>query len=603
MNSTTTLPAIGVSAVCPISTVSAVASGSNGPSDASDGFARLLDEAKPGRADGAARSVRKTDADETTKPASSATLAPGRDPSARPSLRPQLLPSGTSSHSSARGQRASTEAGGSGAASAASVAGGETAIEPSADGLVGDSLTKTTATDAVLPDATAQAAPALSTTPTPVLTGDASILSGAWAAGAPLNATAASLSADAASATADESRGIPSGAASTRQPGLGLGFDAGQASPGAVTAPEDVPRSSDRRAGMPSTATQRQLTTGDAFLRTGQVARPGELALTPAATDGVAETRDGRAGATIGIEAATGSTAPRGAGAARRAGPALAGGSTPGGPGVELDDTLRSNTGARSPEAEPIAEPRHPLRADSAGSSVGTAAAGLPTPLATVATSAMFRASADASLHAGHEIQAASGNSGITASEAAPTPGVLAFAASGYATDYAATLAATRTTDGRIAASPGTAEFAPQLAAQITTFVRDGLQHARLELSPAEMGPLTVQIQLEGNAARVHLAAENAQTRQALEQAMPQLAGSLRESGLTLSGGGVFEQPRQPQPQAQGNGANGDGNADSESRTRGGRAGTGPAIGHESVIGAISAPSARRRTGMVDLVA
>jgi len=43
----------------------------------------------------------------------------------------------------------------------------------------------------------------------------------------------------------------------------------------------------------------------------------------------------------------------------------------------------------------------------------------------------------------------------------------------------------------------------------------------------------------------VQLSAELSDTRQALEQALPQLAGSLRESGLTLAGGGVFEQPRQ----------------------------------------------------------
>ena len=111
----------------------------------------------------------------------------------------------------------------------------------------------------------------------------------------------------------------------------------------------------------------------------------------------------------------------------------------------------------------------------------------------------------------------------------------------------AATPAAAPAAEGRLSATPGSAEFAPQLAAQLSTFVREGVHHARLELNPAEMGPLTVQIQIDGDRAQVHLAAENAHTRQALEQSMPQLAGGLREAGLTLSGGGVFEQPRQPQ--------------------------------------------------------
>ncbi len=98
---------------------------------------------------------------------------------------------------------------------------------------------------------------------------------------------------------------------------------------------------------------------------------------------------------------------------------------------------------------------------------------------------------------------------------------------------------------GHIKAHPGSADFAPQLGAQLSSFVRDGVQHAQLELNPAEMGPLSLQIQLDGNTATVNLSAEHALTREALEKAMPVLASSLREAGLTLSGGGVFEQPRQ----------------------------------------------------------
>lgn len=99
--------------------------------------------------------------------------------------------------------------------------------------------------------------------------------------------------------------------------------------------------------------------------------------------------------------------------------------------------------------------------------------------------------------------------------------------------------------EARLMAAPGSADFSSQVGAQLTTFVREGVQHARLHLHPAELGPVTVRIQIDGQAAQVHMAAEHALTRQALEQSMPMLAGSLREAGLTLSGGGVFEQPRQ----------------------------------------------------------
>ena len=106
--------------------------------------------------------------------------------------------------------------------------------------------------------------------------------------------------------------------------------------------------------------------------------------------------------------------------------------------------------------------------------------------------------------------------------------------------------------EASLTARPGSADFGAQLGAQITTFVRAGVQHAQLHLHPAEMGPIAVQIQLDGAIALVHLSAASAETRQALDQALPLLAGSLRESGLTLAGGGVFEQPRQDPGDARG---------------------------------------------------
>lgn len=142
--------------------------------------------------------------------------------------------------------------------------------------------------------------------------------------------------------------------------------------------------------------------------------------------------------------------------------------------------------------------------------------------------------------------------------------------------------------EGRITPRPGSAEFAPELGARISTFVRDGVQHARLELNPAALGPVSVQIQLDGQAAQVHLAAAQAETRAALEQAMPQLAGSLREAGLTLAGGGVFDQPRQPQAEA---------GAPQSGRTRR------EPEGQRDDASAAQAMAAPRRRGVVDLVA
>lgn len=106
--------------------------------------------------------------------------------------------------------------------------------------------------------------------------------------------------------------------------------------------------------------------------------------------------------------------------------------------------------------------------------------------------------------------------------------------------------------EAHVSAAPGSPAFAAQVGARISTFVREGVEFATIHLHPSDMGPVHVQIQLEGHSAQVQLAAEHALTRQALEQALPALAGQLREGGFTLAGGGVFEQaPQQAREQAQ----------------------------------------------------
>lgn len=171
----------------------------------------------------------------------------------------------------------------------------------------------------------------------------------------------------------------------------------------------------------------------------------------------------------------------------------------------------------------------------------------------------------------------------------APLPGSPALAAlSGSETG--STAAASTPGEARLAMAPGHAGFAPALGASIATFVRNGIEHARLHLNPAEMGPVAVQIRLDGQAAQVLMSAAHADTRAALEQAMPTLAGALREAGLTLTGGGVFDQPRDAQREAAGDGG----------RAARDRDATEPL--HETAAAAAAAPQPQRR-GVVDLVA
>ena len=107
--------------------------------------------------------------------------------------------------------------------------------------------------------------------------------------------------------------------------------------------------------------------------------------------------------------------------------------------------------------------------------------------------------------------------------------------------------------EARIAVPLNSPDFAPALGAQISVFTRDGVQTARLQLNPAEMGPITVQIALDGSAARVDFQADMAATRDVIEASLPALAGALQDAGLTLAGGGVFQHApgQQQQPGGQ----------------------------------------------------
>ncbi len=106
-------------------------------------------------------------------------------------------------------------------------------------------------------------------------------------------------------------------------------------------------------------------------------------------------------------------------------------------------------------------------------------------------------------------------------------------------------------TEARIAAPLDSPAFAPALGAQVSLFIRDGVKAARLQLNPADMGPVSVQIALDGAMVRVEFQAARAATRDLIEASLHALAGALQDAGLTLTGGGVFQQHpgRQPPPE------------------------------------------------------
>lgn len=96
-----------------------------------------------------------------------------------------------------------------------------------------------------------------------------------------------------------------------------------------------------------------------------------------------------------------------------------------------------------------------------------------------------------------------------------------------------------------LAPPPGSAAFPAALGAQLSTWLKDGVQYATLELNPQDMGPIDVRIALRDGQAQVELGADVAVTRQILAEALPALADALGDVGLSLSGGSVSDQTGQ----------------------------------------------------------
>ena len=148
--------------------------------------------------------------------------------------------------------------------------------------------------------------------------------------------------------------------------------------------------------------------------------------------------------------------------------------------------------------------------------------------------------------------------------------------------------------------TPQSPTFAPALGQQIDVWMKGGVQHAEVQLSPQDLGPIRVRIEMEGAHTRVQMSADVPSTREALQQAMPQLSEQLGQVGLSLTGGGVSDQPAFQQSQAQANnaGAGHGGSGNAGRPALGGAAG-----GGEDIAMASAARQQAQRRGLLDLYA
>jgi flagellar hook-length control protein FliK len=94
----------------------------------------------------------------------------------------------------------------------------------------------------------------------------------------------------------------------------------------------------------------------------------------------------------------------------------------------------------------------------------------------------------------------------------------------------------------------GSARWADEIGARLTVMAGQGKHSASLRLSPEHLGPLEIRIAIRDDQASVWFGAAHADTRAAIEHALPRLRELFESQGMSLADAGVFhEAPREQQ--------------------------------------------------------
>ncbi|HEX3853506.1 MAG TPA: flagellar hook-length control protein FliK [Polyangiaceae bacterium] len=103
----------------------------------------------------------------------------------------------------------------------------------------------------------------------------------------------------------------------------------------------------------------------------------------------------------------------------------------------------------------------------------------------------------------------------------------------------------------KIGSQVGTAAFNDEVGGKITWMANQGVQSASLQLTPDHLGPIDVRISVQDGSASVAFNAAHADTRAALEQALPRLREMFATQGMSLSDASVSQQSPRGQSQKQ----------------------------------------------------
>ena len=90
----------------------------------------------------------------------------------------------------------------------------------------------------------------------------------------------------------------------------------------------------------------------------------------------------------------------------------------------------------------------------------------------------------------------------------------------------------------------GTPLWREEFAASVNLLATQGVASAELRVQPAELGPIQVSIRIEGGEASIACSAQHAQTRHALEDALPRLREVLESNGISVGSASVGTHPQ-----------------------------------------------------------
>jgi flagellar hook-length control protein FliK len=104
-----------------------------------------------------------------------------------------------------------------------------------------------------------------------------------------------------------------------------------------------------------------------------------------------------------------------------------------------------------------------------------------------------------------------------------------------------------------IEAPVGSPKFTDAAASQVTWMANNGIEQAEIRVKPAELGPISVRIEMQNNEAVISFAVTQPETRAAVEDSLHKLQEMLADSGIALGqtsvgGQGFNDQARDGAP-------------------------------------------------------